>query len=67
MPVEEAVEWATNRKPTIKQQLLELNIPPERFMLVYNRVIHGWDIEKAIKRPKMEQYSSKWRAECRTK
>jgi hypothetical protein len=65
--VEEAVRRATNRKPTIKQQLLELNIPPEQFMFVYNRIIHGWDIDKAIKTPKMEKYCSKRRTECQTK
>lgn len=67
LPVEEAVRREMNRKPTIKQRLIESNIPPEQFMCIYNRINRGWDIDKAIKTPKMEQYCSKRRTECQTK
>lgn len=52
MPVEEAVKRTMNKKPSIKQQLLDAGVPPEKFSRIYNRVCTcGWSIEKAISTP----------------
>ena len=40
---------------------MNTHIPPEQFMCVFNRINRGWDIDKAIKTPKMEEYCLKRR------